>query len=82
MDGTAKPPATPTAATPTAAKPLAAELAGVGEVEVLHHDRLAASPRGELDDRRDRGPQPPVADCRRQAVQVQRDGGQVADGVA
>ena len=40
---------------------LASLFAGIGKIQVLDHDRLAAAFAGQPDDRRDGGAQPPVA---------------------
>jgi len=66
----------------TAPEGLPASVAGVGEVQVLHHDRPAAVRLGELHDGGNRRPQPAVAGPRRQPVKLERDRMRRSDRVA
>ncbi len=65
-----------------AAKPLTTRVAGIGEVKILHHHRLAPGRRGSPDGFSHSVAEPPVAGGRWQAFQGQGDGGGGADGVA
>jgi hypothetical protein len=68
-------------AAPATPERLPADLAGVGEVQVLDSDRAAAVRLGEVDQRGDRLAQPPVADAGRLPGKRQRDGARRADRV-